>query len=321
MNKISNDENNIMSAQSGEQQYSHEAVRKQIESGINVGGPPVLTVQPLQATGCDPALATQVQEALDCAFIEQTLATGPLNSAMSAGEVVNELPFSCMIDLISGPYSNCDEDIPQNKRQAAYNAFVDVTGYKPVDLTKAFSTINNDFNTLVNFNAFYMFFPTLILLLIIIWLMVGFSWINWVIGLFFTVLVIVILYGFSILYRIHVQNYIRNQGRTLENEVNAAQKNLENSIPYWPQGLFAVACAITCTGGTGCWSCNERVCPPCPPAGTLSTRRARASSRATCGAQIIEPEEEEEEEEEEIKEPPKVTRKRRALRRRRVHVN
>lgn len=294
-----------MNTHNSMQQYSHEAIRKQIESGVNIGGPPLASIQPLQATGCDPDVALEVQQALDCSFNEQTLATGPLRSAMTAGEIINQLPFSCMIDLINSTYSNCGEDIPENKRQAAYNAFTDITGYKPADLTKVFGTINNDFYAMINFNSFYMFFPTFFIILIAIWLMVGFNWMAWPVGLFLSVLVAVILYVFSILYRIHAQSYFLGQNNTIENEGINAQRNLENSIAYWPQGLFAVACAVTCTGGTGCWSCNQLTCPPCS-----STTNKTVSSVSS--DEIIENKENDKTQEEKIK----PTRKKRVNRRR-----
>lgn len=272
-----------MNTHNGEQQYSHEAVSKQFGSGFNGGGPPITSIQPLQVTGCNNELFAQVQETLQCVCGSEGVAGGPLCAALLAGDVVTQQPFSCMIELINN-FSSCDAEIPQAKRQAAFKAFSDVTGYRPMDINRAFGTINSDLVNLTNYNAFYMFFPTLLLILIIIWLMVGFGWMNWVIGLFFTVLAIVILYGFSVLYRIHVQSYLRSQNNRLRSETQGAQSSFENSIAYWPQGLFAAACAVTCDGETGCWTCEDTaggvesaaVCSPC---NTSSKGRERRFSR------------------------------------------
>jgi len=275
-----------MSTQSGEQ-YSHEAIRKQIDGNVNVGGPPVQqyqsSLQVLQVTGCtggDQELFDQMQRAAECACGSEGPGGGPLCAAIAVGQVVGQQPFSCMVDLINN-YSSCDEDIPQSKRNAAYKAFSEVTGYRPANLNTIFDTVEDEFNALVNFNAFYMFAPTMVLLLIIIWLMVGFHWINWVIGLFFTVLVIVILYGFSILYRIHFQSYLRSRNKVIQNQATISQQSFENSIAYWPQGLFAAACAVTCDGTTGCWSCNEN--DDCPPCNGVRPSHIRRSSRV-CGS-------------------------------------
>jgi len=303
-----------MSAQNVEQ-YSYEAVRKQIDGNVNIGGPPIQQYQSiniLQATGCtggDQELFNQVQRAAECACGSEGPGGGPLCAALAAGQVVTQQPFSCMIDLINN-YADCDQDISQSKRVAAYQAFSDVTGYRPANLNTIFDTINGDFEGLVNFNAFYMFAPTLILALIIIWLMVGFRWIDWPVGLFFTVLVIVILYGFSILYRIHFQNWIKSRNTTVQNQATIAQKSFENSIAYWPQGLFAAACAVTCDGTTGCWTCNENNnCPPC----VKSTRSTRANR--VCGAVVYD-----DEYDEIIEEPPRRPRNGRIQRRGRRNV-
>lgn len=299
-----------MNVQSGEQ-YSHEAVRKQINGNINVGGPPIQQCQSmintLQITGCtggDQELFNQVQKAAVCSCGSEGIGGGPLCAALAAGEVVTQQPFSCMIDLINN-YANCDENISSSKRRAAYEAFSDVTGYKPADLNKIFNTINDDFESLVKFNVFYMFMPVLILLLIIIWLMVGFRWMDWPLGLFFTVLVIVILYGFSIVYRIHFQSWIDSRNTTIQNQATIAQKSFENSIAYWPQGLFAAACAVTCDGTTGCWTCNEN--NNCPPCNTSNTWKMNRSNRNYYN---------DEDDEENIVTQTKTNRKRRNQRRR-----
>lgn len=244
------------------------------------GGPPIPSNQ---LPGCDDVLATQVQQALDCSYIENTMADGPLQAAMSTGEMANTLPFSCLVDILTGPYSNCTVDIPRAKRQAAYEAFSDITGYQPMNLERAFSSIGSDFNALSNFNAFYMFIPTLILLLVGIWLMVIFKWFNWVVGLFLSSFVLVILYGASVAYRVHFQTYLENRNKTVLNEARLAQFRFENSIAYWPQGISAAACAVTCTTGTtGCWTCNGgTICPPC-------NNPVQESSCAPCAAQELE---------------------------------
>lgn len=244
-----------MSKQSGEQ-YSHDALRKQIDN-VNVGGPP------LGCTGSNQELFNQVQNAAECACASEGTVGGPLCDAISAGRVMKQKPFSCMVDLIED-YSDCNKNIPENKRKAAYKAFSDVTGYKQANLNKIFSTVDENFDAIANFNSFYMFMPTMILLLIIIWLMVGFRWINWVLGLFFSSLVFVVLYGFSVMYRIHFQNYINSKSKVIQNQATLTQQSFENSIAYWPQGLFAAACAVTNNGQTGSWSCNDKnPCPPC----------------------------------------------------------
>ena len=301
-----------MSAQSGEH-YSYGATRNQIGGDVNIGGPPLQNyqshLQVLQVTGCtggDQELFDEMQRAAECACGSEGPNGGPLCAALAAGEVVSQQPFSCMVDLINN-YSNCDGDIPESKRKAAYKAFTDVTGYRPADLNSIFDTVDDEFVALVNFNAFYMFAPTMVLVLIIVWLMVGFRLINWVIGLFLTVLVIVILYGFSILYRIHFQSYLNSRTAEIQNQATLAQNSFENSIAYWPQGMFASACAVTCDDSGDCWSCNEtNNCPPCTNEPRPS--RLRRSSRSRPSSYV--------EDDEADYEDPEQVRRRRLQRRR-----
>lgn len=283
-----------MSVQIGEQHYSHEAVPKQIDTAPIIGGPPlpnfqsIPDFQPLQATGCtagDIDLYNSVQHAVECAIASEGPNVGPLGQSVILAEAASQPPISCMMELITGPYSDCGEEIPSDKRKAAYDSFVSITGYKPIDWNHALNHLNDQQKKILNFNAFYIFFPIFLLSVIIIWIMVGFGWINWVIGLFFTGLVFIILYGFSILYRIHVHSFLNQQNQQLQRDVSNAQHNFENSIAYWPQGLFAVACAVTATGDTGSWRCNEPGdCPDCPT--VSSDKISRKSRKAIRGSSV-----------------------------------
>lgn len=198
----------------------------------------------------------QMQSAVDCICGSDTLTGGSLCRATALGNLAVQEPFSCMIDLLTGEFSNCGAVIPPEKRQAALQAFTSVTGLRPVDLVKSFDVLNNNMKTMLSFNAFYIFMPILLLSIIVIWLMVGFGWITWVVGLFATALVIIVLYGFALLYRIHTENWLNSQSDVLQRDLQEAQINYQNSVAYFPQGLYAIACAITAATGTTGWTCN-----------------------------------------------------------------
>lgn len=270
-----------MSTQNSNKQSSHEMIHiesEHIDSAPIVGGPPIPDFQRLQVTGCtenDINLYNQIQQAVECATN-----SGPLSQAVILAETAKKPPVSCMIDLITGEYSDCDVEIPNDKRKAAYDAFTEVTGFKPYNFNKIINDFNEREKKILNFGAFYMFFPIFLLSIIAIWLMVGFGWLNWVIGLFLTVISFVVLYGFSVIYRVQVQNSLTSF--TDESQQLQQESNFEDSIAYWPQGLFAVACAVTATGGTG-WTCNESYnCPPCFPTPTSKLR----STSKNCNAKI-----------------------------------
>src|SRR5438046_1357320 len=96
---------------------------------VNAGGP---LFPLLQATGCTGSLEIldEVQNAINC---NCTGATGSLCDLVNAAAIVNQVPFSCMIDLLTGEFSQCGAVIPEAQRQAAFNAFTDITGFKQVD--------------------------------------------------------------------------------------------------------------------------------------------------------------------------------------------
>ena len=264
-----------MSAQNGEQEYSHETVHNQVNPPPKVGGPPVQSLVPLLegCTGANPELFNQVQAAVDCACIELGSEHASLCRATRAGDIFASEPFDCLVKVIEDQ-AGCDHQFNDATTKQAYQTFIDITGIQPINMNQVFTNLQNETKAVINFNAFYVFIPILILILIGIWLIVAFGWINWALGLFITTFVFVFLYGFSILYRITAQNYLRGRGKSLQNMATEAQENFQNGIAYLPQALFSVACADVAEGGTGYWTCNE---VPCVGSARVQSRGCKGS--------------------------------------------
>lgn len=209
-------------------------------------------IQPMQVTGCTAGnldLYSEVQTAIDCTIASE----GPSNVsslglATLLAEIADQPPISCMINLITGQLAGCGTTISDAQRRAAFNAFYDITGYNPLNL----NNFNEEQKTLLNYNTYYIIFPVILTFWIAIWLMVGFGWVAWGAGLFLSVLAVIILYGFSIIYRIQVENFLNSAHPQLP--VSAG--DFGDNLAYWPQGLFAAACALTASTGTTGWTCN-----------------------------------------------------------------
>lgn len=165
-----------------------------------------------------------------------------------------EEPFSCMIDLINN--SKCGQAIPADKRMKAAQTFAEVTGYTPPDYNVIFTAIYSQMQSAVDFNSGYLYSPIMVLSLGFIWLGVGFGWFNWVVGIFLSLMSFVVLYGFSVAYRVHAKTWLREKEAENLAYIQTIQASFANSVAYWPQGLFAVACAIECDGDN-CWKCND----------------------------------------------------------------
>lgn len=169
-----------------------------------------------------------------------------------------KVPFSNMIDLIEN-HSCCDEDIPADKRKLAAQAFKDVTGYVPINLTEVFNIFHNETQTLIRYNGLYLFLVIFILALLLVLAAVATGILSWAVALFLIGLIFILVYTFSLIYRIQVSEYTNSQHKEIQQHSTQSQNNFQNSIAYWPQGLFAVAAAVTSHGGTGAtgWTCNE----------------------------------------------------------------
>ncbi len=271
----------------------------------NVGGPPVNGSQNgmgPQQPDCNNSLFQKVQDSIDCSCASTGLDGGSLCRATAAGNALFSPPWSCMVELLNNQ-SVCGTVIPQDKVRAAYDAWSKVTGFVPPDYVSIFADVQYNQETVVNFIGWYMYIPVLLLGLTVIWLGVGFGWFNWVVGIFLSLLAFVLHYGFSIAFRINAIGWLRTQNDENVAYYQGLETAFENSIAYWPQGLFAAACAITCDDPNNeCWTCNNPGC-------TTSTRAAITHPRAAKAAvPYIE--------KEETKSPEKSAKKSKRVRRR-----
>ena len=185
---------------------------------------------------------------------------GSLCAAIGLGEMATEAPISCILELITN-FMNCGQVLTPAQLNAAYTAFVQVTGFKPFDQAGALNELENSLEVFANITVFYFIVPITIILVVAILLMAGFSWITWIAALFFSIAIIVVMYAVSVAYRISIENALRTRFSNLENAAVAANLNLQSTIGYVPQGLLAASCAIVGTGGTGTpWTCNPVPC-------------------------------------------------------------
>ena len=231
------------------------------------GGPPTnrLDTNKLIPTSdsCDDdtyQLYDNVQKSVDCVLKNKSKCVKAGSLAYSVN-IANTKPISCMLDLLTGHYADCDVTIPIEKRQEAFKTFQKITGYKPFNIEKFFNDFTDHQNTVLNYNAFYIFIPTLILTLMIILFFIIIKFINWVDGLYLVAIALIILYGFSISYRMTSGNYIDKNITSLKNTAIAYETHYEDSFAYWLQGFFAMACNLTSKDGKG-WTCNNK-CEPC----------------------------------------------------------
>lgn len=139
-------------------------------------------------------------------------------------------------------YSKDKISIPQDKAKDIIKSFEIITGYQPLNVETFFKSLTDEQKNLLNYNAFYFFLPVMLVFLIIIWIMVGFGYMNWMVGIYATLIIFMILYISSIFYRTRAQNYLSSQNINVINIVEATQRNFLESIPYWQRALSAISC-------------------------------------------------------------------------------
>jgi hypothetical protein len=184
-----------------------------------------------------------------------------------------------MLNLLTGHYSDCDVNIPLEKRKEAFAAFQKITGYKPLNIDAYFNDLSDYQTKMLEFSSFYIFMPTLILSFFVILFLVITKFINWVDGLYLFIIALIILFGFSILYRFNASKYISEKSASLQNAATTSQTNFEDNFAYWIQGFFAMSCSLTSKDGKG-WTCNKPDKPdkpdkPCNKKDKTKNKRAK----------------------------------------------
>lgn len=195
-------------------------------------------------------------------YCETVGLTDPTCAALAGGTLVNNVvtvpPVACVLEHIE-TYMCCDSTLSEQQKTAAYEAYVNATKYTPLSMVDFINDEQLQSNRAVTLNAVFFFVPVMLLILIIIWIFVGTGHMNWPMGIFFSLLTIIILYGFSVAYRVTARNsYDRYYSNQLK-RAKDAEIGYRNGVAYMLQGLLAASCAITsdgtCAGGS-CWTCN-----------------------------------------------------------------
>lgn len=180
-------------------------------------------------------------------------AKGPLCDALQLGVKLRTSPYSCFVELVDN--YTC-KNLSVEKKKELYNKYLEITGIKEYNITAAATIANVQTYDIILYTCFYIFMPISLLLFIVIWVLVILKRLTWVFGVYATMLLFIIMYGFSIGYRIHAMNLIRQNQEIIDSEYAAYLESTRNGIPYMPQALLGMACSITCDQAD-CVSCQN----------------------------------------------------------------
>ena len=120
----------------------------------------------------------------------------------NVADIMSQKPLSCLIDLINN-YMNCGQQLTQDQKNAAYQVFSTITNNAPINFNQVFETLRTQQISNTDYYSLYIFFPITFLMLVLILVMAIFKWINWIVAIFLMMFVILVFYGFSVLFRIN----------------------------------------------------------------------------------------------------------------------
>lgn len=186
----------------------------------------------------------EVNNAVSNAIYQQGAGVTGLGKAVA---VSTSSPITTFYDLITKFPTLNSQMIDK-----AVKAFKDTTGLDPATLTvssvQTTSSAKQIGKQIINFNAFYIFFPVGLVFFIGIWLMMGFGWFDWAVAIYLSFLLILIIYTFDVMYRIHAQHAIDNvvdEETTTVSTSEETTQNMKTFIAYLPQLVHAIGTALS----------------------------------------------------------------------------
>ena len=147
---------------------------------------------------------------------------------------------------IGGPpmpvYRDCQPTINVNnltdaQKHAAYMAYLNNSGYTPLDYTLLTSATADTSTILVNNTSFFIFFSMFLIITILVLLLMIYNHLDIVVGLHMIVLFAIIIYIASILYRNHTLSAIKMGKDSVDHSIERNRIAFENSIIQLPRHL------------------------------------------------------------------------------------
>jgi len=162
-------------------------------------------------------------------------------------------PMQCMEKYLNGPYATCGADMPQELKDKAFEIFKQVTGFTNIGTEELADAISADQQTMLAYTAYYIFVPIMFLSWILIWIGFGYGMYDWPLALLLSTLTFIVLYFASVFYRINAQVYLDQRNTFIKDNVDASQQAFNDSVAFWPQAMYAIACAVAGDD----WECND----------------------------------------------------------------
>ena len=147
----------------------------------------------------------------------ETKAIGPLSQP----------PVSCLVALLE---KGCNPNLTPEQKAQAQKVFLDSIGYCP-----------SNWNYPLTWLAMVIFFPILIFVLAIIWIMAMCGYLPIAPCLYWSVFAFICFYGAFLIVRYAGRSYLNN-----------IVSNSGSTLMRVPAAFLSATCSVTCDG---CWTC------------------------------------------------------------------
>ncbi len=134
-----------------------------------------------------------------------------------------------------------NENLTNEQKHAAFINYVNNDGFVPFDLTQITASNADTSNNIVNNTAFFVFFTMFLLFLIIILVLIVYEHLDVIIGLHLILLISIIIYVMSIIYRSATLSNIKSAKDSLNSIINQNNIAFENSIIQLPNNLMMIS--------------------------------------------------------------------------------
>ncbi len=136
------------------------------------------------------------------------------------------------------PRSN--ESLSSTQKEVAYTSYTSNDGYVLFDLTLLSNTAKNNELSIVNNTAFFVFFCLFLIILIPILIFIVTGYLSAMLGFYLLLILSVIIYLFSVLYRSHLISQINSSTAQINNQIKKNKREFDNSIIQLPNHIHNI---------------------------------------------------------------------------------
>ncbi|HSW76404.1 MAG TPA: hypothetical protein VLG50_05140 [Candidatus Saccharimonadales bacterium] len=139
------------------------------------------------------------------------------------------------------PFITINNNLTSQQKHAVFQSYLENQGYNLFDFTKITDTSANNEKTIVNNTSFYVFFSIFLILLILLIALVVNGYMNTLVGLYLLLILSIIIYVASVLYRQHTLTSITSSTQVVNEDIKQNKILFDHSVLQLPNNIVQLS--------------------------------------------------------------------------------